>query len=590
MCGIVGMVGIRESAPAIFNSLKKLEYRGYDSAGMAMCVNSHIEVRKGVGRLSQVEETCHLSRLPGVVGIGHVRWATHGGVTIENSHPHLDCRRKIAVVHNGIIENYRELRDRLEKEHTFTSETDTEVIVHLIEEGMKTNLCLEKAVFEAVKQLRGSYALLAITSSEPHKLVAARRDSPLVIGLGEHFNYAASDTLCFLDQTRRAVFIEDGEIVVLTQNEVRILDTEYREISREPVLIEFSPEAANKQGYDYYMLKEIREQPQAIRQSIIQDKKAIMDMSMEILRAKQIVFTACGTSRHAALIGRYVFSKLGGKFSDVVMSSEFQYFTDSIDKNTLVIAISQSGETADVINGIKKAKANGAKIFSLVNVQGSTLARMSDRSIYLHCGPEICVAATKSFISQMAIFYLLGFAMVNRLDEGIQKLTQLSYLISDNININNQDLEDLAVTLKSKKDFYFLGRGINFAIAMEGALKLKEISYIHAEGMPAGELKHGTLALVESKTPVLGICPNDYTYDEMISNLLETKARGSFVIGVSDRPNPAFEQYIPIPTVEEIFYPLVSVIPLQILAYYSAVARGFDPDKPRNLAKSVTVK
>jgi len=338
------------------------------------------------------------------------------------------------------------------------------------------------------------------------------------------------------------------------------------------------------------MLKEIFEQPQSIRQALMQDDKLVMDMAIDMLRARQIVLTGCGTSRNAALVGRYVFSKLTGIFSEVVIGSEFQYFSDSIDKNTVVIAISQSGETADVIQGVKKAKEVGAKIFSLVNTRGSTLARMSDKTLYLHCGPEIAVAATKSFISQLTIFYLLAFAMINRTKEGKEKMLPISHLIEENLAHNNAGLAQLASTFKDQKNFYYLGRGINYSIAGEGALKLKEIAYVHAEGMPAGELKHGTLALVESGTPVVAICPDDYTYGETVSNALETKARGACVIGVSDKAHSAFDHWVHIPKVEEIFYPLVSVIPLQLFAYHSALVRGFSPDQPRNLAKSVTVK
>ncbi len=590
MCGIVGTVGDREAAPIILSALKKLEYRGYDSAGIATSVNGHLDIRKGVGKLAEVEQACQLSDLHGIVGIGHVRWATHGQVSTENAHPHFDCHRRIAVVHNGIIENYQELRAYLGSRHTFTSETDTEVIAHLVEEAMANGASLEEAVFEITRKLKGSYALLVICCNEPRMIVGARRDSPLVIGVGEKGNFVASDILCFLNETKRVIFVEDDETVVLTTKEVHLFDQEHREIQRETVLADCQWEEATKQGHDFFMLKEILEQPQVIRQSVMQDKKLIMDMAMDILRAKQIVFTACGTSRYAALIGRYAFSKLAGKFSDVVMASEFQYFSDSVDKNTLVIAVSQSGETADVIQGVKKAKESGAKVFSLVNVQGSTLPRMSDLVVYLHCGPEIGVAATKSFVSQLAIFYLLAFAMVNRLDEGIEKLMPLSYLVEENLSHNGSRIADLATGLKQKRDFYYIGRGINFAIAGEGALKLKEIAYVHAEGMPAGELKHGTLALIEKGTPVVAICPSDYTFYETLSNVEETRARGAFVIGVSDRQGQTFDEWIKVPAVEEIFYPLVIIAPLQLLAYYSAIARGLDPDKPRNLAKSVTVK
>jgi len=590
MCGIVGFADDREAAPVVLAALRKLEYRGYDSAGIATIADGKIWLKKDVGGLSEVVEKHQLDKLPGKVGIGHVRWATHGGVTPINAHPHLDCKQEIAVVHNGIIENYRELRIRLDPRHKFISETDTEVIPHLIEEYLKDGTTLEKAVLEVTKELRGSYAILAVSAKEPGKIVAARKDSPLVVGVGVGGNFIASDALSFIEETNQVVFVEDDETVVLTKESVSLLDSEGRELKRKARKVEWQWDQATKQGYDFFMLKEILEQPQAIRCALMQDRNLIMDMAMDILRARQVVLTACGTSRYAALIGRYVFSKLAGKFSDVIMASEFHYFSDSIDRNTLVIAVSQSGETADVMQGVKKARENGANVFSLVNVVGSSLARMSDKVIYLNCGPEIGVAATKSFASQLVIFYLLAFAMANKLEEGIEKIRAISHVVQRNLDDSREKLRELAQKLKKKKDFYYLARGINFALAGEGALKLKEIAYIHAEGMPAGELKHGTLALIEKGTPVVAICPGDYTLSETLANIAETKARGAFVIGVSDQLDSSFDEWIKIPPVEEIFYPLVTVVPLQLLAYYIAVAKGLDPDKPRNLAKSVTVK
>ncbi len=590
MCGITGFVGGRVAAPIVLDGLRRLEYRGYDSVGLATCVDSQLCIKKGVGKLAEVEEVEQLSGLPGKIGIGHVRWATHGGVTLENAHPHYDCRHRVAVVHNGIIANYRELRSRLGSRHSFASDTDTEVIAHLIEEQMGNGKPLERAVFQAAQQLEGSYAMLVISPEQPQKIVGMRQESPLVIGVGEGSNFIASDTLSFLPETDRVIFVEDGEMVTLTADSVSITDAEGVAVRRQPQRVDWQYDAASKKDCAFFMLKEIMEQPQAIRGALTQDMNLIMDMAMDILRAKQVVFTACGTSRYAALIGRYVFSKLAGKFSDVIMASEFQYFSDSIDKNTLVIAVSQSGETADVLQGVKKAKENGARVFSLVNVVGSTLARKSDRVLYLNCGPEIAVAATKSFISQLSLFYLLAFAMVNAFDEGVERLTAISYLIGRNLRDNGTKLAGLADSLREMKDFYYIARGINFAIAGEGALKLKEIAYVHAEGMPAGELKHGTLALIEKGTPVVVICPCDYTFAESMSSAEESKARGAVIIGVSDKKDELFDGWVKLPTVEELFYPLVTVVPLQLFAYHSAVARGLDPDKPRNLAKSVTVE
>jgi len=590
MCGVIGVAGNQNVIPVLLSSLKKLEYRGYDSAGVATLCGGHAVVRKGVGSLETVERSHRLADLEGAIGIGHVRWATHGGVTEANAHPHFDCKHLTAVVHNGIIENYQELRTELGKRHTFSSETDTEVIAHLIEDNMVNGTRLEQAVGKAIKRLKGSYAILAVSGKDPHKIVAARKDSPLIVGVGDGQNYVASDALCFSGKTDRVIYVQDNEVVVITHRDISILDGEQKAIGRAPIQIEQNWQDATKQDYPYFMIKEIMEQPTAIRRAAMQDSGLMMDIAMDILRSNNVVFTACGTSRHAALIGRYVFSRLGGKFSDVINASEFQYFSDSVDRNTLVVAISQSGETADVISGVREAKERGAKIFSVVNVVGSTLDRLSDQRLYLNCGPEIAVAATKSFAAQLVIFYQLAFAMVNRLEAGHRKLDLLAGRVADNLELCMNELSDVAASLRDERDFYYLGRGINFAVAAEGALKLKEIAYVHAEGMPAGELKHGTLALIEQGTPIVAVCPADSTYADTMSNVAETKARGGYVVGVSDRDHSLFDARITIPEVEEVFYPLVSIPPLQFLAYYSAVIRGLNPDRPRNLAKSVTVK
>ena len=590
MCGIIGIVGKERATPILLKGLESLEYRGYDSAGVATIADGKLRYGKDTGKLDEVRQKHRLDKLAGSMGIGHVRWATHGGVTAANAHPHLDCKGEIAVVHNGIIDNYEALRAQLEPKHVFVSQTDTEVIPHLIEEYMEAGASLEQAVLQAIGQLKGSYALLAISVKEPGKMVATRKDSPLVVGVDGDRKFVASDALAFLEQTNRVAFLEDGETVVLAED-ITFLDSQGKQIEKEFTQIDWKWDRATKQGHDFFMMKEITEAPEAMRCALMQDKNLILEMAMDILRAKQVVITACGTSRYAALVGRYLFSKLAGKFCDVIMASEFHYFSDSIDKNTLVIAVSQSGETADVVEGVKKAKANGATIFSLVNMVGSSIARMSDRVVYLNCGPEIGVAATKSFMSQLAIFYMLAFTMANRLEEGVEKLRDdLCPKIEEILSRNGVRLRELAERTKDKNDFYYIARGINFAIAAEGALKLKEISYIHAEGMPAGELKHGTLALIEEGTPVVVICPKDYTFEETLANAAETKARGAFIIGVSEERHPLFDEWIEIDSVEEIFYPLVTIVPLQLLAYHLAVARGKDPDRPRNLAKSVTVK
>lgn len=591
MCGIVGLISNKSAAAAeVLEALFNLEYRGYDSAGMASVSEGRVFFKKDVGKLASVQEKHQLDQLPGNLAMGHVRWATHGAVTEANAHPHLDCKKQIAVVHNGIIDNYQELRAQLEPKHKFTSQTDTEVIPHLIEDHMEQGLGLEEAVRKTVGQLKGSYALLAISALEPDKIVGARNDSPMVVGLDKDKVFIASDALSFLKHTNKVIFLDDGDMVTATSQGIKFTDSQGQLVSKKPTQVDWTWEHATKQGYDFFMLKEIMEEPKAIETALKQDRQQLLEIAIDILRARQVVIPACGTSRYAALIGRYLFSKLAGKFCDVVMASEFQYFSESIDRNSLVIAVSQSGETADVMEGVKQARANGAQIFSVVNVVGSSLARMSDRVIYLNCGPEISVAATKSFVSQLVIFYLMAFAMSNQLDEGISKLKGIARLIDDNTKHNFSNISQLAEYTKDRNDFYYIARGINFAIAAEGSLKLKELSYIHAEGMPAGELKHGTLALIEPGTPVVAICPKDYTFYETLSNVAEAKARGAFIIGVSDEYNEIYDQWIKIPTVEEIFYPLVSVVPLQLLAYHLAISRGHDPDKPRNLAKSVTVK
>ncbi len=590
MCGIVGYSGTKQAAPIVLKALSRLEYRGYDSAGLATVHDGRISVSKDTGKLAEVTDRHELYRLPGATGIGHVRWATHGAPTALNAHPHLDCKQRIALVHNGIIENHRELRQRLSGRHRFLSETDTEVVVHLLEEYIDEGMSLEEAMRRAARELKGSYAIVAVSADEPDGMVAIRKDSPLVAGLATSGSFIASDALSFVDETKSVLYVEDGECVVAKGDEIRLLNGNGEPVSRPFSLADCEWGDVTKQGHDFYMLKEILEQPETIRRALMQTRKDMQAMASEIRRARQVIFTACGTSRHAALVGRYAMSRIAGKFSDVVMASEFEYFADSVNKDTLVIAISQSGETADVMEGVKHAKAKGARVLSLVNVAGSTLTRVSDRVAYLNCGPEIGVAATKSFMAQLTVLYLLAYTMAGRYDEGIERLRTVSELIETNLLHNGAEVPRIALRTADKTDFYYIARGINFAIAAEGALKLKEIAYAHAEGMPAGELKHGTLALIEEGVPVVAICPDDYTYDETLSNIAETKARGAMVLGVSNRPDPMFDEWIRIPEVEEILYPMVSIIPLQMLAYHSAVVRQRDPDKPRNLAKSVTVK
>lgn len=591
MCGIIGYCGREAAGSIVLDALKRLEYRGYDSVGVASIHNGTLLIKKDAGEIEKVHQKLNLSDLPGSTALGHTRWATHGKVCQLNTHPHTDCHGRIAVVHNGIIENFDELRRELiSSGHRFISETDTEVIPHLIEEEIKNGCSLEEAIRNIAPKLAGSYAFAAISVDEPGKVVGTRKGCPLVIGIDDRGCYIASDVLAFSAYTRRSLNLQDGEIAVLRPEKVDLYDARGACLSRQFREIEASWAEGDTNGYPHFMLKEIMEQPAALERCVSQDREQFAKIALDILRARQVVMTACGSSRYAALVGRYLFSRVGRKFSDVVMASEFGYFSDSIDKGTLVLAISQSGETADVIEGVKLAREAGAQIISIVNRPSSLLSELSHQVINLNCGPEIGVAATKTFLCQLAVFYLLAFAMVNSFDDAFHRLMGMKSKVLETLDSTSGQLSRLASRLKDSKDFYYIARGINFAIASEGALKLKEIAYVHAEGMPAGELKHGTLALIEEGTPVLAICPADYTYRETLSNAIEAKSRGAFIIGVSDRHSHAYDFWVRVPQVEEILYPLVTVVPLQLLAYHTAVAKGLNPDKPRNLAKSVTVK
>ena len=571
--------------------MKRLEYRGYDSAGIASIWDRKLLIRKDSGKVDEVIQKHNLADLPGNVAIGHTRWATHGAVTQFNAHPHSDCSGRIAVVHNGIIENNEQLRQELtETGHQFSSETDTEVIPHLLEDELKNGCSLEQAVLNIAPKLEGSYAFLVSSLDDPGKVVGTRRNNPLVVGINALDHYISSDALAFCQYTNQVMGLEDNEVVMLTQDGIEFFDAQGNKLAKQARTLDHSWAESHKDGYQYFMLKEIMEQAQVLKHTVQQDKKKFTRIALDILRARQVIITACGSSRYAALVGRYLFSKVGKKFCDVVMASEFGYFADSVDKNTVVIAVSQSGETADVVEGVKAARNAGAQIFSIINRPNSILADLSHEIIYLNCGPEIGVAATKTFLSQLAIFYLLSFSMVDSFDDAVARLTDLNSRITTALDWNKSELTKLSQKLKDKNDFYYLARGINFAIASEGALKLKEISYIHAEGMPAGELKHGTLALIEPGTPVVVICPADYTFSETLSNAMEAKSRGAYIMAVSDRESNVYDSWIRIPKVDELLYPMVTVVPLQLMAYYLAVSRGCDPDKPRNLAKSVTVK
>jgi len=591
MCGIIGYCGQKPAVPIVLEALKRLEYRGYDSAGIASLYNGKLLIRKDAGKIDEVIRKQNLANLPGTVAIGHTRWATHGGVTQLNAHPHSDCGGRVAVVHNGIIENNQQLHRELTKiGHKFTSETDTEIIPHLLEDELKNGCSLKQAVLNIAPRLEGSYAFLVISLDDPGKVIGTRKSIPLIVGINAPDYYVSSDALAFSQYTNQVMSLEDNEVVMLTQEGIEFFDAQGNKLVKQARKLDHSWAESHKGGYQHFMLKEIMEQAQVLGQIVRQDEKRFTNIALDILRARQVIITACGTSRYAALVGRYLFSRVGKKFCDVVMASEFGYFADSVDKSTVVIAVSQSGETADVVEGVKAARDAGAQVISIVNRPNSILADLSHQVIYLNCGSEIAVAATKSFLSQLAIFYLLSFAMINSFDEAAARLTDLSSEITRVLDWNKSELIKLSQKLKDKNAFYYIARGINFAIASEGALKLKEISYIHAEGMPAGELKHGTLALIEPGTPVVVICPADYTFLETLSNAMETKSRGAYIIGVSDKESDIYDSWVKIPEVDELLYPMVAVVPLQLLAYYLAVNRGCDPDKPRNLAKSVTVK
>ncbi len=494
MCGIIGYCGRKPAVPIVLEALKRLEYRGYDSAGIASLCNGKLLIKKDAGKVNEVIQKHNLASLPGNIAIGHTRWATHGAVTQFNAHPHSDCLGRVAVVHNGIIENNQQLRQELTKiGHQFSSETDTEVIPHLLEDELKNGCSLEQAVLHIAPKLEGSYAFVVTSLDDSGKVVGTRRNNPLIVGIDTLGYYISSDALAFSQYTNQVMGFEDNEVVMMTQEGIQFFDAQGNKLVKQARKLDQSWAESHKGGYPHFMLKEILEQAQVLSQIVCQDEKRFTEIALDILRASQVIITACGTSRYAALVGRYLFSRVGKKFCDVVIASEFGYFADSVDKNTAVIAVSQSGETADVIEGVKAAKEAGAQIISIINRPNSILADLSNQVIYLNCGAEIGVAATKTFLSQLAIFYLLSSSMVNTFNEAAVKLTDLSSKITSVLDWNKSELIKLSQKLKDKNDFYYIARGINFAIASEGALKLKEISYIHAEGMPAGELKHGTL-------------------------------------------------------------------------------------------------
>jgi glucosamine--fructose-6-phosphate aminotransferase (isomerizing) len=620
MCGIVGYVGNKQVVPLIIDGLRKLEYRGYDSAGIAVVNDGHdLEIRRAEGKLRNLEETIRLSPIDGTYGIGHTRWATHGRPTEENAHPHRDCTGRVVVVHNGIIENYLQLKERLRKtDHRFVTETDTEIIAHLIEEYLKHDQSFEQSVRSTVAELRGIFALSIINADEPDTIIAVRQGPPVVIGLGDREFFVASDIPPILQHTRDVFFLGDGEIAVINKDAVRVTDFEGNSVQPSIQRITWDPIMAEKGGFKHFMLKEIYEQPRSVRDTVqgrisLDSGHVFLDEMANITEAdfkrfSSIKIAACGTSWHAGLAGKYMIEQLARIPVDVDYASEFRYRNPVMGENDLLLVISQSGETADTIAALREAKELGAKVLSICNVQGSMIVREADGTILTHAGPEIGVASTKAFTGQMIALYLLGLYLgqlrgVLSEDEArfhAQELAELPVKLEHLLN-ESDGIEELSKEFFRSTDFLYLGRGINFPVALEGALKLKEISYIHAEGYPAGEMKHGPNALIDERLPVLfintreeGNHSSELRYEKTHSNIVEVKAREGIVISVLTEGDAmssmVSDHVIEIPKASDLLSPILSIIPLQLLAYHIAVRRGCDVDQPRNLAKSVTVE
>jgi len=608
MCGIIGYIGTRGATPLLLEGLKRMEYRGYDSAGVAVMNGTGVETRKAAGKISMLERALAASPVEGDTGIGHTRWATHGVPNECNAHPHVDCKGDIAVVHNGIIENSGTLRKGLEaRGHEFASETDTEVIAHLIEEAFDGNL--EDAVIEALWQIEGTYGIAVVSSKDKNKIVAARKGSPLLIGLGDGEYYVASDVSAILAQTREVVYLDDGDVAVLTRDGYTILNQRAQQLERGVSKIDWDLDQIERGGFDHFMLKEIFEQPatveNAMRGRLLPDQgtSKLGGLNMtdeELLKFDNILITACGTSWHSALIGEHMLESLARIPVEVEYASEFRYRNPVVTDKTLCIVISQSGETADTLAAMREAKSRGARTYGIVNVVGSTIARESDGGIYVHAGPEIGVASTKAFTSQVIalLLFTLKLARLRNLSmvdgkEIIEELQKLPAKIKSILD-RAPEIEKIAEEFKNAQNFLYLGRGYSFPTALEGALKLKEISYIHAEGYPAAEMKHGPIALIDEKMPVVFVTPHDSVFDKVVSNVQEVKARGGRVIAITTRDEEALEGKLDyefrIPETKDMLTPVLASVPLQLLAYYIAVKRGANVDQPRNLAKSVTVE
>ncbi len=609
MCGIVGYIGPENATDILLEGLRRLEYRGYDSAGIAVIRRGEINIRRSVGKIVNLDDAIRDAPLEGSTGIGHTRWATHGKPSEENAHPHRDCTGKLVVVHNGIIENYRTLRQELAGAgHTMASETDTEVIVHLVESHFKGNL--EEAVRQTIRQLEGVYALAVMHADEPDTLVAARSGPPLVIGLGEGEMFIASDIPAVLHHTRQFIYLEDGQIASVTADNIRLTDLDGAEVAIDPVTVPWDPILAEKGGYKHFMHKEIHEQPQALADTLrgryFEDggKIALDDIDLDdafLNGLERCFIVACGTSWHAGLVGQFLLEELAGIPTSVDYGSEFRYRNPIIGDRTLSIAISQSGETADTLAAVRECREKGASILSICNVVGSMITRESDAVLYTHAGPEIGVASTKAFTTQIVCLILLavylgrrrGFLDAGRAQEIMDSLYTLPHHV-ERIMEEEAAIEELGSLYYHHTDFLYLGRGIHYPIALEGALKLKEISYIHAEGYPAGEMKHGPIALIDENMPVLFLATRDHVYEKVISNMEEVKARSGKVIAVADHDDEDLKEnadhLIRIPTTDPLITPILATIPLQLFAYHVAVLKGTDVDQPRNLAKSVTVE
>lgn len=608
MCGIVGYLGPKNASEVIVDGLSKLEYRGYDSAGVAVCNDGELEIRKFKGRLAVLAEDIEKNEMKGNLGIGHTRWATHGEPSDVNSHPHFNMDKTIAVVHNGIIENYMELKEELKEDGVeFRSETDTEVIAHLVDKYYEGNLL--DAVYKTVARLRGAYALGVICKDNEDELVAVRKDSPLIAGVGEGENFIASDIPALLKYTRKVYFLENGEVVHIKGNELKIYDAERNPVEKEIYDVKWDIEAASKGGYDCFMLKEINEQPEGVKNTLErrldENGNIVLDgihLTKEDLDSiNRIYIVACGTAYHAGLLGKNALEKYLKVPVITDIASEFRYSDNFVDEHSLVILVSQSGETADTLAVLRDSKAKGAKILAITNVVGSSISREADEVFYTWAGPEIAVASTKAYTTQITSLYMiaLNFALekgtITREEylSTIEKMKKLPEKIQE--VLDNQDkIKETAERIVSKEHVFFLGRGVDYSLAMEGSLKLKEVSYIHSEAFAAGELKHGTIALIEEGTPVISIATQENLFEKMVSNMQEVKARGAFVASIAQEHNRSVEkvsdEVIYIPNCDDMLVPIVAVVPMQLLAYYVSTMKGLDVDKPRNLAKSVTVE